>query len=161
MAESPAARSKIARVGTIGTFPAAVGTPRPISSKYCITPSAAARPKADPPVRQIPSTDSTALSTARRSSSREAGAPPRTSPEATLPSGSSMTVHPVCASVCVQCPILTPETPIDSVRSMMRPLSPRWLIFPRTTTAPLRSSGCTSGYGKVRHEGQGTPLARL
>jgi L-aminopeptidase/D-esterase-like protein len=47
-----------------------------------------------------------------------AGAPPRTSPEATTPSGNSTTVHPVRATGSVQCPTRTPATSVINVPSL-------------------------------------------
>ena len=40
------------------------------------------------------------------------GTPPRTSPDATVPAGSSATVHPVRATGSVQCPTRTPATSV-------------------------------------------------
>src|SRR3982074_1418038 len=64
-------------VGTIGTMAPATGTPRPRSFSQRITPSAADRPNADPPLRQIASMRSLRAAGSSRSVSRGPGAPPR------------------------------------------------------------------------------------
>jgi hypothetical protein len=87
---------------TMGTGPAGVGKPRPRSRSRPITPSAAARPNAEPPESTTASTRSTRRVGSSSANSRVAGAPPRTSPEATVPAGGRMTVTPVPAPV--QCP---------------------------------------------------------
>ena len=66
-----------------------------------MTPSEAPRPKADPPDRTTPCTASTVFSGCRRSVSRVAGAPPRTSTPQVAPSGATQTVQPVPASASV------------------------------------------------------------
>src|SRR5437879_4976894 len=80
----------------------------PRSSQNRTTPSQAANPKADPPDSTTASSLATSLSGASSSHSRVAGAPPRTSPDATVPSGKSTTVHPVDAASSVQWPTRTP-----------------------------------------------------
>ena len=74
-------RSKIAAAGTIGTGPPRVGNPRPCSASARITPSAAARPNAEPPDSTIASTCSTRATGSSTAVSRVAGAPPRISTE--------------------------------------------------------------------------------
>ena len=97
---------------TIGTGPAPVGNPAPRSSHHRITPSAADNPKAEPPVSSTASSRSTVRPGSRSESSRLAGAPPRTSADATVPSGRSTTVQPVAAVGSVQCPTRTPSTSV-------------------------------------------------
>src|SRR3954466_9167637 len=70
--------------------------------------SAVANPNADPPLRTTASMRATRRSGDSRSHSRVAGAPPRTSPDATVPAGNRATVHPVFATGSVQCPTRTP-----------------------------------------------------
>ena len=74
----------------------------PPSASQRTTPSAAARPNALPPVRRIAFAPAPALAGERASVSRVPGAPPRTSQDATLPSGSRTAVQPVQASWSVQ-----------------------------------------------------------
>ena len=101
--------------GTIGTGPAGVGVPTPRDSRCAITPSAAASPKADPPVSTIAWARGTVASGRSRSVSRVPGAAPRTSTEATAPaSGSSTTVQPVRATGSLQWPTRTPATPTST-----------------------------------------------
>ena len=109
-------RSKSASVTTIGTGPAPVAKPDPCSAHQRITPSAAASPNAEPPVSTTASSRSTMRSGASRSNSRVAGAPPRTSPDAVVPSGNRITVQPVCASGCVQWPTRTPGMSVITLR---------------------------------------------
>ena len=80
-------RSKIAAAGTIGTGPPASGTLARARRGTRITPSAAARPNAEPPVSTTASTRSTVRPGSSSAISRVAGAPPRTSHEPTVPSG--------------------------------------------------------------------------
>src|SRR5881409_1201826 len=80
----------------------------PLSSQKRMTPSAVARPKAEPPLSATASMRATRRSGSSRSHSRVAGAPPRTSPDATVPAGSKQTVQPVRATGSVQCPTRTP-----------------------------------------------------
>ena len=94
--------------------PYGVGKPRPRDSNQRITPSAAASPKALPPVSSTASTRSTVFSGAKRALSRDPGALPRTRPEARQPpSGQSTTVHPVLASDAVQWPTVRPATAVN------------------------------------------------
>jgi hypothetical protein len=87
---------------TIGTGPAGVGNPVPRSRSSVMTPSAADSPYADPPDSTTASTRSTNRAGSSSANSRVAGAPPRTSPDATVPGGGRITVTPVSAPV--QCP---------------------------------------------------------
>ena len=82
-----------------------------------MTPSAAASPKAEPPLRTTASSRSTVRWGSSSASSRDAGAPPRTSPDATVPSGSSTTVQPVRPPASVQCPTRTPGTAVITRRA--------------------------------------------
>ena len=75
-----------------------------------MTPSAAARPNAEPPVRTTASTRATSFVGSRSAVSRDAGAPPRTSTDPNVPSGGSTTVIPVPAPV--QLPTRTPATSV-------------------------------------------------
>src|SRR6185295_6283095 len=75
-----------------------------------MTPSAAANPKADPPVSTTASTRSTNRVGSSRAVSRVAGAPPRTSPDPTVPEGAHTTVTPVSGPV--QCPTRIPGTAV-------------------------------------------------
>ena len=92
--QPPTGRSKITAEGTIGTTPSSIATPRPCSSSHSITPSAAARPKALPPLSTTASTWRTELIGSSRSVSRVPGAPPRQSTAPTVPGGVSTTVVP-------------------------------------------------------------------
>ncbi len=88
----PAARSAPSRRRsdmpiTIGTGPAGVGKPVSRSRSSAITPSAAESPNADPPESTTASTRSTSRVGSSSANSRVAGAPPRTSPEPTVPGG--------------------------------------------------------------------------
>src|SRR5581483_2474614 len=103
-------RSNSAAPTTIGTTPAAVGKPCPRSARNRITPSAAASPKADPPLSTTASIRSTSRVGSSSPSSRVAGAPPRTSPEPTVPAGAHTTVTPVSGPV--QCPTRIPGTSV-------------------------------------------------
>jgi hypothetical protein len=101
MSHAPTGRSKITAPGTIGTTRlGSVGSitmPAPFSSSQRITPSAAARPKALPPVSRIASIWRTVFIGSSRSVSRVPGPPPRTSTAATAPPGTRTTVQPVAA----------------------------------------------------------------
>ena len=103
-------RSYTAAAGTIGTFPPAVEKPRPCASSDRITPSAAASPNADPPASTTASTFWTSRCGSSSAVSRLAGAPPRTSPDAIVPSGTVTTVTPVPSPV--QWPTPMPETSV-------------------------------------------------
>ena len=72
-----------------GPVPPAVEKPRPCASSERITPSAAASPNAEPPVSTTASTCSTSRCGSSSAISRLAGAPPRTSPDPTVPAGTS------------------------------------------------------------------------
>ena len=85
-------------VGTIGTRPAMVSWPRPRSSHQRMTPDAASRPKALPPLSSSAVTSATEASGPSRSVSRVAGPPPRTSTAPTVPGGGRITVQPVPAA---------------------------------------------------------------
>src|SRR5689334_22980301 len=87
---------------TIGTGPSGVAKPTPRFRSPSITPSLAARPNADPPESTTADTVETVRTGESSSNSRVAGAPPRTSPDPTVPSGGTITVTPVPAPV--QCP---------------------------------------------------------
>ena len=102
-------RSKIAAAGTIGHRPAAGREPPPVLGERVHHAvgrretergaAATARPRRR--ARRCAPGSSSAIS-------RVAGAPPRTSPEPTVPGGSSTTVTPVPSPV--QCPTRTPGT---------------------------------------------------
>src|SRR5581483_5669861 len=102
----------------MGTGPAAVGKPCPRSARKRTTPSAAASPKADPPDSTTASTRSTSREGSSSAVSRVAGAPPRTSPEPTVPAGAHTTVTPVSGPV--QWPTRMPAT------SVMALTAPAW-----------------------------------
>src|SRR5262249_28315710 len=78
------------------------------SARYRTTPSAAARPNAEPPVSTTASTCATTRRGESTAISRVAGAPPRTSALPTVPSGNNSTVTPVPRPV--QWPARTPAT---------------------------------------------------
>ena len=108
---APAGRSRRRPTGRTAPRPARSApwrprcrTRRPRSSRNRTTPSAAARPNALPPVRSTACTSSTSIPGRRRSVSRVPGAPPRTSPDPTVPGGHSTTVHPVSPSGSVAFP---------------------------------------------------------
>ena len=96
--------------GTIGTTPAAVRYPMPLSASHLTTPSAAASPNALPPVNSTAWTSSSRRSRCSNSSSRELGEEPRTSQEDTLPGGGRTTVQPVAAPSSVKWPTLKPAS---------------------------------------------------
>ena len=108
---SPTARSNRLRPTTIGTRPAMVGRPRSCSSRTPVTPTAAARPNAEPPLRTTASIVGTVAAGSSRANSWLAGAPPRTSPEATTAGSNTTTVQPVSATGSLQCPTATPSIP--------------------------------------------------
>ncbi len=91
--------------GTIGTSPPGVAYPRPRSSSQRIAPSAAASPKALPPLSTTPLISAAPASGPITSVSRVPGPPPRTSTPALLPGGTTTAVQPVSPSRFVQCPI--------------------------------------------------------
>src|SRR5207244_5308714 len=115
-------KSKITAVGTIGTTPAGpTGNPRPRSRNQRITPSAAPRPYADPPVRRIASIWPTRWRGWRASSSRVPVARPRRAQAPRIPpSGASTTVHPVARARSVQCPTLRPRTAVREAEEVER-----------------------------------------
>ncbi len=139
---SPVPRSNSTAAGTIGTRTPESPTSNPIprSSSQPITPSAAARPKALPPVRSTASTCSTSMPGRSRSVSRVPGAPPRTSPDPTVPGGQSTTVQPVRPTGSVQCP-----TRIPGMR-----------VITRTPVPPRRAwTGARAGAAERRAGGRG------
>ena len=73
-----------------------------------MTPSAAARPNALPPVSRMACARSAVMPGRSSSVPRVPGAPPRTSTPGTAPPGTSTTVQPVRPAVSVQCPTDTP-----------------------------------------------------
>src|SRR5690606_41782394 len=89
------------------------------------TPAAGAGPNAEPPVSTTAPSRVTVRVGSSSAVSRAAGAPPRTSPEATVPSGSSTTVQPVRARRSVQCPTRTPGTSVITLRSPPSPVAAR------------------------------------
>src|SRR5262249_55417666 len=107
---SPTARSNSTAAGTIGTRATPVSKPMPASSRYATTPSAAASPKALPPVSRIAFASCTSMPGRSRSVSRVPGAPPRTTPDPTVPGGGRTTVQPVMPAASVQCPTRIPGT---------------------------------------------------
>ena len=105
----PTPRSKRTAAGTIGTLAAPAAKPIPRSSRYRTTPSAAASPKALPPVRRTACTTCTRFSGRSRSVSRVPGAEPRTwiSADCAEP-GQRTTVRPVAPTRSVSCPTVHP-----------------------------------------------------
>ena len=93
-----------------------VANPTPSASSTRTTPSAAASPKADPPDSTTASSRATVRVGASSSNSRVAGAPPRTSPDAVVPSGNRTTVQPVRATRSLQWPTRTPSTSVITSR---------------------------------------------
>ena len=82
--------------GTIGTIaPFATGVPMPWLSRHVMTPSAAARPYALPPLSTTACAVPTAFSDFSRSVSRVPGAPPRCVTPAVAPPRAMMAVVPV------------------------------------------------------------------
>src|SRR6266511_778443 len=111
---SPTPRSNRTAAGTMGTRATPASNPIPRSSRNRTTPSAAARPNALPPVSRTAWTSWTSMPGRRRSVSRVPGAPPRTSPDPTVPGGHSTTVHPVSPSRSVQLPTRIPGTSVTA-----------------------------------------------
>src|SRR5258706_12571183 len=72
-----------------------------------MTPWAAARQKADPRASKTASRRLEVKVGSRSANSRVAGAPPRTSPDPTVPAGATITVTPVARPV--QCPTRRPS----------------------------------------------------
>ena len=133
--------------GRSAPAPHGSGSPRPCSASARITPSAAARPNAEPPVSTIASTCSTLANGSSTAVSRVAGAPPRISTEPTVSGGSTTTVTPV--AVPVQCPARTPGTSvITSARSRRRAASacssPPWRSLVCVLRAKSMMSASTS-----------------
>ena len=79
-----------------------------LSASSLITPEAASRPKAEPPLKTTALTAFTVFSLLRRSVSLVAGPPPLTSTPPTAPSSQTMTVHPVPFSLFSALPSLNP-----------------------------------------------------
>ena len=104
----PQARSKRQAEETIGTMPTPTSRPTPLRSSSSAAPEAAARPYAEPPESMTQWRTFTVSSGLRRSVSRVAGAPPRTSTAPVAPFGQTMAVHPVPASASVACPARKP-----------------------------------------------------
>src|SRR5690606_32976324 len=103
---------------TIGTRATPTGKPRPRSSSHATAPVPASSPNADPPLRTTASTCWTIRSGSSSANSRVAGAPPRTSPDATVPSGRTTTVHPVRATGSVQWPTRMPGTSVSTTSAV-------------------------------------------
>src|SRR5919106_159244 len=133
---SPTRRSNTTAAGTIGTRATPTSNPTPRSSSHRITPSAAARPNALPPVRRTPCTSSTSRPGWRRSVSRVPGAPPRTSPEPIVPGGGRTTVQPVNPTGSVQCPTRSPAITCGSRPSAAGNASPVGAPRPGSRPAP-------------------------
>ena len=120
-----------------------------------MTPSAAPRPKALPPVRSTACTRAAFAIGLSRSVSRALVPPPRTSPDATAPSGGgSTTVQPVAASESVQWPTAKPSGSGPLIRARCsvgaaaepagsggRRMSP---ARRRPSSSPGGRSGCTA-----------------
>ena len=92
--------------------PVGTGKTLPRSSSQRMTPVAASSPKALPPVSSTACTRSTSPPGRSRSVSRVPGAPPRTSADATAPSGQRTTVQPVAACWSVQWPTSSASTAV-------------------------------------------------
>src|SRR5260221_245777 len=103
-------------LGTIGTTALPTATPRPRSASQRMTPSAAERPKAEPPERQMPSTRSTRQAGSSRSVSRVPGAPPRISTEAMAGVSHSTTLTPERRRVSWALPTRMPSTSVMRLR---------------------------------------------
>src|SRR5579872_76042 len=114
---------------TIGTGPAGDANPIPRSSHQRTTPSQDAKPNADPPVSTTAFTSDTVLLGSSSAHSRVPGAPPRTSPDATVPDGNSTTVHPVRPAASLQCPTRTPATSVTPPGAEAAPVP----VIPRRT----------------------------
>src|SRR5581483_7402218 len=128
---SPTPRSNRTAAGTIGTTARPAGNPTPRSSRYRTTPSAAASPNALPPVSRTAFTCSTSIPGRSRSVSRVPGAPPRTSPEPTVPGGASTTVHPVSPTRSVAWPTRIPGTRVITIAPRSRRRRPPAARSPR------------------------------
>ena len=108
---SPTPRSNKTAAGTMGTRAMPISMPMPDCAKKRMTPSAAARPKALPPLKTTACACSTRLPGRRTSVSRVPGAAPRTLTPAIAPSrGPKTTVTPVRADSFSICPTRMPCT---------------------------------------------------
>ena len=104
--KSPTIRSNRQDSHTSGTFVIPTSKPIPRSSRYSITPPAASRPNALPPLSKTAWITSAAAIGFKSSDSLDAGPPPRTSSPAAAPRSQIITVHPVPASLFSALPIL-------------------------------------------------------
>ena len=150
MRASPTHRSNSTAAGTMGTRAGPTCTPWPCSSSQRITPVAASRPKALPPVSRMACTCSSVASGCSRSVSRVPGAAPRTSTPATAPCGHSSTVQPVGRRVSVWWPtdrpamsVMAPGNIVARATSWRARVAPRWPGRP--SAWPRASSRCGSG----------------
>ena len=107
--------------------------PSPSPSHQWATPSAAANPKALPPVRITAVGPAGPASGSSSASSRVLGPPPRTSTPPTVPAGGITTVHPVPATASVQCPTRTPATSPTPI--VVVTLTPAGTVGRRTSRA--------------------------
>ena len=136
-------------------MPPGVSYPRPFRSSQPTTPSAAARPNALPPVISTAWTREAFAIGFSRSISRVPGPPPRTSPEATAPSGgASTTVQPVAASR------VAPVAGLEAGRE--RRLAHRAVHAPaaRSALAVAADVGAAAGGDELR-DGPAAARARL
>ena len=99
-------KSKMQDSHTRGTRISPRANPIPFSARYSITPPAASRPKALPPLRRTACITSAEAAGLRSSVSLEAGPPPLTSTPAGIPFSHIITVQPVAYSVFSALPIL-------------------------------------------------------
>src|SRR3990170_6732952 len=109
---SPTARSKRTAPATCGTTVGPALKPTPRSSRYCITPKTASRPKALPPVRRTPFRVGTRWRGSRKSGPGTATAQPRSSTPPTAGRSVSTTVQPVRPTGSVTCPTRMPGTSV-------------------------------------------------
>src|SRR3990170_3860283 len=109
---SPTARSKRTAPATCGTTVGPALKPTPRSSRYCITPKTASRPKALPPVRRTPFRVGTRWRGSRKSRPWTATAQPRSSTPPTAGRSVSTTVQPVRPTGSVTCPTRMPGTSV-------------------------------------------------
>lgn len=91
----PRCRSKMTAAGTMGIRLRPAGKPTPRASRNCMTPAAASRPKALPPVRKMAWTQSTRCPGRQGVRSRVPAAEPRMSTPHTAPRSQRTTVQPV------------------------------------------------------------------
>ena len=136
---SPTSRSNRHAPVTIGTCAPASSNPMPRSDSASITPQDASRPKALPPDRMTACTSCTMFSGLRRSVSRVAGPPPRTSTPHTAPSGATITVQPVPAAASWACAQRNAGMSANAAVSSMGPSSDR-PTRPFYSTEPPRRS---------------------